>query len=233
MRHRLLETVRQYAREKLAESETARRFGNGTATIFGAGGRGGIQTVGTGAGREAAATEEEHENLRAGLEWGLAKRIQGNAAALRSAATLWITRGHFAEGREWCARALQMPDREAVARACERTKRGHARSSSKRPARAAALLEECSTNGNWVTSRIAIVLGNLGPCLRAGDFSAARALHEESLEIMRELVMARHCRRIEQPCRRGLSARRSRFGARCSSKGCDQGQSGISVSQLL
>ena len=65
--------------------------------------------------------EAEHENLRAGLEWDLV--AAGSRGGLRLCAALhrfWFTRGHLAEGREWCARVLGKPG--AGERASERAK---------------------------------------------------------------------------------------------------------------
>ncbi len=97
--------------------------------------------------------EDEHENLRAGLEWSLVEA--GSKGGLRLCGALqrfWWTRGHFSEGRQWCTRVLCKDGAEARTRE-----------------RAYAL------NAAGVLS------------FDQADYPAARALHEESLAIRREL----------------------------------------------
>ncbi|MGE5249410.1 MAG: ATP-binding protein [Bacteroidota bacterium] len=51
--------------------------------------------------------EQEHDNLRAALDWALGRR---DGQALRLAASLrwfWFVRGHFHEGSDWLRKALQ------------------------------------------------------------------------------------------------------------------------------
>src|SRR5262249_8410324 len=107
-RYHLLETVRQYGRERLEET------GEGEA------GQAGHRDWFLGLAEEAAPKlggreqaewlqilEEEHENLRAALDWSLSEA--GSEAALRFCGAMgpfWWTRGYLSEGRQWCARAL-------------------------------------------------------------------------------------------------------------------------------
>src|SRR5258706_8011090 len=107
-RYRLLETVRQYARDRLEDT-------GGCAAV-----RGRHRDYYLALAEEAhpklrgaeqpqwlRRLEEEHENLRAGLEWS---RVEaGWKGGLRLCGTLqrfWWMRGHFTEGRQWCTRAL-------------------------------------------------------------------------------------------------------------------------------
>lgn len=193
-RYRLLETVRQYAREKLAESGDGNGFRERHRDYFLALAE---EAAGKLSGPEQTAwlqrLEEEHENLRAGLDWGLGEAEP--AATLRLCAAMqrfWVTRGHFAEGREWCTRVLGMEGTEKLPRERAAVLNGAgtlAHHQSDEPA-AAALLEEClaierQLGNRW---RIATVLGNLGLVnFERGELDAARALHEESLAIMRDL----------------------------------------------
>ena len=51
--------------------------------------------------------EEEHENLRAALEWSLLEaRSKGGLRLCGALQRFWWTRGHFTEGRQWCTRIL-------------------------------------------------------------------------------------------------------------------------------
>ena len=101
-RYRLLETVRQYAREKLVESgvgEAVREPASGL--LPGAGGGGGAETVGCGASQTGCSRlEAEHDNLRAALDWSLVEaRIGGRVFGFagRCNGSGW-TRGHLPEG---------------------------------------------------------------------------------------------------------------------------------------
>src|SRR5258706_3007388 len=107
-RFRLLETVRQYARDRLEDT-------GGSAAVR-VRHRDYYLTLAEEAdpklrGAEQAEwlrrLEEEHENLRAGLEWSLAEA--GTSGGLRLCGALqrfWWTRGHLTEGRRWCTRVL-------------------------------------------------------------------------------------------------------------------------------
>ena len=193
-RYRLLETVRQYARERLltsggGESVRARHRDFFLALAE--------ETHAKLKGPEQAMwlrrLEAEHENLRASLEWSLVDA--GLNAGLRLCGALqyfWIMRGHFSEGRRWCDRVL------ASSRDAERTaERANALSAAGLLAyrqddfaAARALLEESLAISRQLGDRksIGVAAGNLGMvALDEGNLVAARALHEESLAIAREL----------------------------------------------
>jgi non-specific serine/threonine protein kinase len=109
-RYRLLETVRQYARDRLLESGEAPALRGRHLDFF-------LHFAEQGEpelhGPEQAAwferLEAEHDNLRAALEWSLAPE-GGGEAGLRLAGALWwfwVIRGHFQEGQSWLERALE------------------------------------------------------------------------------------------------------------------------------
>ena len=153
-RYGLLETMRQYAGEKLVESgglEAVReRHRDYFLTLAE---EAEPQLLGGEQAHWLQRLEEEHENLRAALGWSLLEAGSTGGARLCGALQrFWWTRGHLAEGREWCTRML------AKAGAEERT-----------PARAKAL----SGAGSLAHYQ--------------GDYRAARAFHEESLALRREL----------------------------------------------
>src|SRR4030095_6457811 len=110
---------------------------------------------------------DEHGHLRASLDWSLAE--EGPQASLRLCGSLqrfWMTRGHFAEGRDWSARALGKAGAEerTPERAKALTGAGLlAHYQSDEPA-AAALLEECLSIQRQLGARggIAWTLTNLG-----------------------------------------------------------------------
>ncbi len=106
-RYRLLETVRQYARDKLMESGEAEQIRNRHLDYF-------VQLAMNAEQEliEASALpwinrlEAESDNLRAAFEWGLENNV---VAVLTMAHTLqyfWYRRGHETEGRKWIEQAL-------------------------------------------------------------------------------------------------------------------------------
>ena len=114
-RYRLLETVRQYARDRLFESGEAAALRDRHLHFF--------ERLALEAEPEllgpnhiawASRLTADHDNLRAALEWGLA--TSGNAETpLRMVCALWSfwnQRNYFAEGRQWVERALpRLPNR--------------------------------------------------------------------------------------------------------------------------
>ena len=112
-RYRLLETVRQYAHERLVESGEADRAHRRHAEWYLAlAERAEADVEGPEQPAWLARLEGEHENLRAALDWSTAA-ADGAETALRLAGALWPfwhMRGHFAEGRRWAERALARSD---------------------------------------------------------------------------------------------------------------------------
>jgi non-specific serine/threonine protein kinase len=108
-RYRLLETVRQYARDRLFESgDTAAlrdrhlRFFERLAL------KAESQLLGPDHVMWSRRLTADHDNLRAAFEWGLTTPANVDAP-LRMVCALWSfwnQRNHFAEGRQWVERAL-------------------------------------------------------------------------------------------------------------------------------
>jgi predicted ATPase/DNA-binding SARP family transcriptional activator/DNA-binding CsgD family transcriptional regulator len=118
-RYRLLELVRQYARERLEESAEADVFRRRHAEFFLAMAEEADPQL-TGAQQQEWANrlEADHDNMRAALSWSLEREPE---TALRLAGTLarfWEMRASFVEGSEWLEAALHQSDRvEAATRA--------------------------------------------------------------------------------------------------------------------
>ncbi len=117
VRYRLLETIRQYAHQRLLEAGEAERTRDRHLAYF-------LRLAEAAElklrGPEARAVmdrlEEEHDNLRAALEWALAPLGRGDAALRLSGALAWFwwVRDYHSEGRRWLARVLAAsPDRTA------------------------------------------------------------------------------------------------------------------------
>jgi predicted ATPase/DNA-binding CsgD family transcriptional regulator len=118
-RFRMLETIREYALERLeadGESDSARRRHAGYYVGLAEAAR---PWLGWGAFAERGPWLErlavEHDNLRQALAWSQAApaaAADGGALGVRLAAALgqfWRRHGHWSEGRRWLAGALALP----------------------------------------------------------------------------------------------------------------------------
>jgi non-specific serine/threonine protein kinase len=115
-RYRLLETVRQYGREKLSESDEAEQFRDRHAGYYLALAEEAEPEL-KGARQVAwlELLEQEHDNLRAAMAWLLGRGELEEAARLGWALWLfWGIRAHFAEGRRWMELALSARGRVAM-----------------------------------------------------------------------------------------------------------------------
>jgi predicted ATPase/class 3 adenylate cyclase len=114
-RYRLLETMRQYAAEKLGESGEAdevrarhRDHYTAMAALLDAPAR-------TGHEQRLEQTEAEMDNLRIAFAWSLGNSDIELAVALASSLQpLWFTRGRIREGRAWFEAALTADDTNHV-----------------------------------------------------------------------------------------------------------------------
>jgi predicted ATPase/DNA-binding NarL/FixJ family response regulator len=122
VRYRLLETVRQYAREKLSETGEAEEVqGRHAGYYLALAEEAEPELKGEGQVAWLERLEQEHDNLRAAMRWLLGRGESEEAARLGWALWLfWGIRGHFAEGRRsmqqtlWAKGGAAMP---ATARA--------------------------------------------------------------------------------------------------------------------
>jgi predicted ATPase/class 3 adenylate cyclase len=191
-RYRLLETVRQYALDRLAASEEAARIRTLHRVVF----------LELARGAEAALQgpeqkvwldrlEAEHDNLRAALDGA---RADGDLdAALELAGGLWWfweVRGYWTEGRQWLTDALT---RGGGASAALRVKALNAAASlalkqgDYKPALAMAqesLALSKELGDKRGTASCLVVLG-IQAC-QLGDFKRAEALGGEGLSLSRE-----------------------------------------------
>lgn len=193
-RYRLLETVRQYARDRLleiGEGELSRDRHLEYFTTFAETAE--PELKGPQQKKWLDWLEAEHDNLRAALEWSIATP-NGAEAGLRLCGAVWrfwYVRGHFSEGLDRCASVLSR-SQELL---------GHPRASGLNGAgvlsfsqgnygAARTLFEESLAIWRGLGDRqgVAMALGNLGGVAYAqGEYEAMRVLIEESLAIRREL----------------------------------------------
>jgi non-specific serine/threonine protein kinase len=194
-RYRLLETVRQYAAERLTvageevavrERQAAWCLGRAEEAVPG--------LTGAAQGYWLEQLEVEHDNLRAALEWALSRADL--ALGFRLAGSLWPfwqRHSHLSEGRRWLERALAADVQQRAApelRATVLTGAAWLAHDQDDFARADALAAEGLDlfRALGQTNRVADVLGHRGIMARAqGRCADAVALLEESLALYRTL----------------------------------------------
>ncbi len=199
LRYRMLETLQQYALERLVESgevdEARRRHAAGLLALAE---RAQGELRGPRETEWLARLGDEHDNLRAALRWAI---DHGEAAvALRLGGALWRfwdARGHLGEGARWLEEALALDgdgdsaESELVrARAAALNGAGNLARNRGEYARSATLHEECLALRRRLDdpAEVARSLSNLGLVARdLGDYALARARFDESLALYREL----------------------------------------------
>jgi predicted ATPase/DNA-binding SARP family transcriptional activator len=191
VRYRLLETVRQYARDRLREAGEAQEVRDRHLDFF------------LGLAEEAeprlhgreqlpwlARLEAEHDNLRAALEWSRAEARHA-VAALRLAGALawfWNMRGYLHEGRRWLEDLLERPAPVGASRAWARALDGagliacYQGDYDAAPARFAASVALWRELGD--RRALAHAMGWLGGC---SEYSRRIPLLEESVALAREV----------------------------------------------
>ncbi len=192
-RYRYLETIREYAREKLIEVGEEKQVRSRHVEFF-------LKIAEEADPKLASAAQEiwldrletEHDNLRTGIEW-LTQREDAEMG-LRLAGALWRfweTRGYLVEGLERLTALLNLPNSSTHPKT--RLKALYAAgvlADAQNNYRLARLLfeEHLAINrelgDHW---GIASSLNNLGIiALRQSDYAAARSLYTEVLNIWRE-----------------------------------------------
>jgi predicted ATPase/class 3 adenylate cyclase len=206
----MLETIHEYALEKLQESGEAEELRRRHARYFLEFAQEADEQLARSRHMEwLDRVEEEHNNLRAALEWSqITASEEGSGIGLLLAGALWRfweVRGYLTEGREWLARVLSSD--AAASRAAARG--GGEQRRFAQPARSKVLIgaarlalfqsdhpaarpfiEESLTILGELGDKanLSIALGNLGFMLmNQGDLVGAHAAYEESVVIRREL----------------------------------------------
>ena len=106
-RYRMLETVRQYALDRLRESGEETRWRGSHLAYFAALAEEFYEAVqGPKQLSWLARIEAEHDNLRAALAWSVESSPVEGLRLVRAMTVLWRIRGHLSEGREWLSRLL-------------------------------------------------------------------------------------------------------------------------------
>src|SRR5215211_2800825 len=192
-RYRMLEPIRQYAREKLEESGQADEGRSRHATFFlTLAEEAEPELAGSQQGLSVERLEGDHDNLRAALSWVL-QRDEGELG-LRFGGALWrfwYNRGYLSEGISWLERILADGDPAAAPiriRVLEGM--GWLLQFQGDPERAKTTYEEMLELSRKLDDRenVATALNSLGVlAVTRGDNERARALLEENLLVLKEL----------------------------------------------
>jgi non-specific serine/threonine protein kinase len=192
VRYRLLEPVRQYARERLEESGEADAIGHHHAALFLAQAETAEPDLRGGRQEEwLQRLEAEHANFRTALLWVLER--EGVELSLRFGAILgefWYMRGHLSEGRRWLETALAKGDAPSVARVRALAKASWIATEQADLERATALGEEGLKLARKLGDEegTATAFLNLGMAVMSrGELERSKALLEEGLPLFRGL----------------------------------------------
>ncbi|HEY6042577.1 MAG TPA: hypothetical protein VIX58_10625, partial [Anaerolineae bacterium] len=209
-RYRLLETIRQYARDKLLESGETPGTRDRHLDFF-------LHLTEEAEPKLRSAAqlewlgrlETEHDNLRAALGWALEAGKRDSSLRLAGAAFwFWNVRGYYSEGQKWLDDALALGER--ASRRVDPTGGDDSSSRTELAQRAKALygagllrymrvtdlgvarsrMEECLRLWRALEDKwwIAIVLKDLGMMsVMEGDILKARAQFEEGVALAREV----------------------------------------------
>lgn len=193
IRYRMLEVVRQYAFEKLAESKEDSLLRDRHLTwALSLAERAENEMRGPGQIRWLDLLEAEHDNVRAALAW--AKRQNRTEEGLRLAAAMfrfWALRGYWSEGREYLQAALEgdqaIPSVPRVRALSAAAGIAEAQGDS---SEAELLAERSLSMARDLGDQVGVLacLSRLADlAVAAGDRPAARSLNEECLAIARSL----------------------------------------------
>ncbi|HUS17147.1 MAG TPA: tetratricopeptide repeat protein [Chloroflexia bacterium] len=189
----MLETIREYALERLAARDEATRIrGRHLAYFRALAEKDGPALNGPDQRAALAQLDREHDNVRAALSWALEQHDGTAALALGGAIwRFWEWRGHWSEGRRWMDAALALCDGVA---ADVREKAWHG--TGVLAYRAGDLVaadryyrEALALRRSLGDHRAAgATLNNLGlVAYERGDYAGATALYKESLAVFREI----------------------------------------------
>jgi non-specific serine/threonine protein kinase len=190
-RYRLLEPIRQYAREKLRVSGEAEAVGvRHTEFFLALAEKADPELTKSQQAAWLDRLETEHDNLRAALSWALEREIDSGFRMAGALCRFWHTRGYLSEGRRYLEAVASSAAVPPTVRAKALDGLGWIAEPQGDYERARAAYEESlklyrSSNDK---RGIANALGDLGSlALDRGDYEEATSLLEESLTLHREL----------------------------------------------
>jgi predicted ATPase/DNA-binding CsgD family transcriptional regulator/transcriptional regulator with XRE-family HTH domain len=190
--YRFLDTLRQFASERLNQHVNAKAVRDRHAAFFTAlAEKAAIALVGSEEGAWLARLESDHDNIRAALRWlierGDATRAQRLAGSLYR---FWFARGHFTEGRALLEEVLELPGGTEPSPGRAACWFGMDLLALAQGDWAAARTGAEAARGDWqalgLRGEEALALRQLGILdLMRGDAEAARALFEEGVATAR------------------------------------------------
>jgi predicted ATPase len=189
----MLQTIHEYASERLAESSEAeelRRLHAEYFTALAEQAEPGLQEADQESWLERL--DLEHDNIRAALSWAI--RHEEVELALRLGGALqsfWYTRGHFGEGRGWLEQALTKDQRSSKAvriKALEglswlANEQGDLDRAEAIAEEGLELSVEAGIEGS-VAASLRLILGEVAE--RQGDHRRAQGLFEDGLKLHRQ-----------------------------------------------
>lgn len=192
-RFRMLETVRQYGVERLAQSEEeAAVRGRHLEWVLALSERAESEWRGPNQAAWLLRVDRDLDNIRAALDW--ARSDPGRAATgLQIVAALWLfwqVRGHLGEGRMWLEALLALQNERSALRGKALNVDGFLAYSQGDTATALRLLEESVVVGREVGDEVGVALALLRLGIGAyyhGDLTQAVRVLDESLARYRNL----------------------------------------------
>jgi tetratricopeptide (TPR) repeat protein len=191
-RFSMLETIREFASERLEESGEGEDIRRAHADFFrGLAEEAESQVIGPDQEKWLNRLETEHDNIRTALD-SLAELGEGHVELMMSIALrhLWRFHGHLTEGRQCLESALASSPADAILRSRALGPLGSIAHSQGDYNGARAYLEEALKieRENNLNERVAGTLNGLALVAKGeGDYQAARVLCEEAIQIAREL----------------------------------------------
>jgi non-specific serine/threonine protein kinase len=192
-RYRMLETVRQYARDRLLEGGEGEQWRDRHLAYFLAlAEEAEPKLSGTQQRNWLERLEKEHDNLRSALTAAAGADAVSGMRLASACSRFWLIRGYAREGLGWLSAMLEAgPNQEPTAR---RAKALGAAATTARAlsdfSKARTLYEEALSLWRQLDDQrgVGATIGNLGMVsYNEGDYPVAMARHEESLAIWRAL----------------------------------------------
>ena len=183
----MLETVREYALERLAELPGERDVRRRHARAYAE--HTGEHVLGDDVGAWLDRQHDDRENIRAGIAFAVGEGDAASALALFGSWRYWATRGNLAEGRALATAALASGDGPPALRLATLNAAGVLAGEQGDFAAARELFAECielaeRTGASGRLARASVNLGNLE--LYAGRFDEAIRLYERAVGIWRD-----------------------------------------------
>jgi predicted ATPase len=193
-RFRMLVVVREFALEELGAGGGAEEVKKRHAEYYARMAESAEpELLGGKAGEWLETLEQEHDNLRLALEWGLGREPQTALRIVGAIEHFWYKRGYFSEGSEWTRAALERNGEEADTKLQAKAYlgisqliwcQGDLESAEQFAQEGLRLARKVGEK-----SLICIALGYLGVIKRqqGGELCQAKVFSEEALALAREL----------------------------------------------